>query len=133
MELLNNCQTWNWPLIGKFILIIMILLEGSINLYLLLSYQGISNAIVLSAYLLTTSFIMLINVGLSISIRIYYNYPKTFHVSALLSILSRAAAIIMIVRLNNEVSDQIYITEEGYLKLFRNSAVFILMQIALIY
>jgi hypothetical protein len=83
----------------------MILLEGSINLYLLLSYQGISNAIVLSAYLLTTSFIMLINVGLSISIRIYYNYPKTFHVSALLSILSRAAAIIMIVRLNNEVSD----------------------------
>lgn len=133
MGLLSNCQTWNWPTIGKFILIVITLLEASINLYLLLSNQGKSKATALSAYLLATSFVMLVNIGLSISIRFYYYYPTTFHVLALFSIVSRTTAIIMIVKLNNEVSDQIFITEEGYLKLFRNAIVFILMQIALIY
>ena len=105
MGLLSDWKTWNWSLIGKLIVVLMNFLEGSINLYLLLSNQGISNVMTLSAYLLATSFIMLVNVGLSISIGFYYNYPKTFHVLAFLSIVSRAAAIIMIVRLNNEVSD----------------------------
>ena len=105
MGLLSDWKTWNWSLIGKLIVVLMTFLEGSINLYLLLSNQGISNAMTLSAYLLANSFIMLVNVGLSISIGFYYNYPKTFHVLAFLSIVSRAAAIIMIVRLNNEVSD----------------------------
>lgn len=105
MPSLLNWKSWDCPLFGKLILILMVLLEGNVYLYLLISNQDIGNAVILSAYLLITSAIMLVNVGLSISTRFYFNYPKMFHVMGLLSIASRVAAIIMIVRLNNEVSD----------------------------
>ena len=56
-----------------------------------------------------------------------------FYVAQGMAMLSRVGAIIWIVILDSETSDELFITMQGYAGLMRTSLVFVILQAILIY
>ena len=131
--MLEKIRHWDFPKIGKFVLLFMLAIENITYVYLIISNQSCPKAIALSSYLLTTSVITLIASALSISIRFYFHYWVFFFAVQGVAATCRLGAIIWIVILDNQTSDELFITLEGYAGLMRTSLIFLILQAVLIY
>ena len=96
---------WDYPKIGKFILLGMILIEITTYIYLAINNQQSHQAILLSCYLLLTSVITFIASALSIPIRFYFYHWRLFMMVQGMAILARIVGLIGIVVLDNDASD----------------------------
>ena len=103
--MLEKIREYDFPKIGKFILLFMLTLESITYVYLVISNQSCPKAIALSAYLLITSVVTFIASALSISIRVYFNHWIFFFMAQGLAIACRVAAVIWIVILDSQTSD----------------------------
>lgn len=99
--MLENMKYWDYPKIGKFILLLMLLIEMSTYTYLTINNQQSHKAVLLSCYLLLTSVITFVGSALAIPLRFYFNHWVLFFMAQGLAILSRTVAIVWIVVLNN--------------------------------
>ena len=131
--MLEKIRHWDFPKIGKFVLLFMLAIENITYVYLIISNQSCPKAIALSSYLLTTSIITLIASALSISVRFYFHYWVFFFAVQGVAATCRLGAIIWIVILDNQTSDELFITLEGYAGLMRTSLIFLILQAVLIY
>lgn len=71
--------------------------------------------------------------SLSIPLRFYYSHWMTYFFLGSVSIAGRAAAIAWLIFLNLQVSDSLFITQDGYAGLLRTSLIFLILQSVLIF
>lgn len=133
MPWMEKVKRLDFPKVGKFIIVMMCFLEAAVYVHLIVINQHSSTAVALSSFLLVSSAIGLVASALSIPLRFYYNHWIVYNCLAGTSIASRAVALAWIIILNLEVSDQFFITQDGYAVLLRTSLIFLILQSVLIF
>lgn len=124
---------WDYPKIGKIILLGMILIELSTYVYLVINNQQSQKALSLSSYLIFTSLITFIASALTIPLKFYFYHWILFFSIHGIAIISRMVGIVWIIILDNQVSDELYLTVEGYASLMRTSLIFLILLLILVY
>lgn len=99
--MLENMKYWDYPKIGKFILLGMILIEMSTYIYLAVNNQQSHKAILISTYLLLASVVTFIASALAIPLKFYFSHWILFFIAQSLAIMLRVVAIVWIVVLDN--------------------------------
>ena len=97
--MINLRRRLNFPLIGKGLIMLMAITEGSVYIWLLSSQDG-SKANLLSSFLLVTSLLTVAHVACSIPVKMYSHWPKLYYSIGLVSILTRIVVILLVVMLN---------------------------------
>lgn len=111
----------------------MLFIEMSVYVYMAIANEHCQPALMLSCFLLVASFLTLLPTVLSIPLTFYYYHWRIYFVLAALSIAGRVAAIIWVVVINFSTSDQLFLTEDGYVSLVRTSLIFLALQAVLIF
>jgi len=70
---------------------------------------------------------------LSIPISFYYNYTVAYSIIGILAILSRLISMILLQKLYNTPSEELYLTGDGFLCLIRTALIFIFVECVLIF
>jgi hypothetical protein len=100
MAWLDKVRQLEYPEVGKYVVIFMLLLEISAYIYLVISSQDCLKAILLSVGLLVASFLTVVASALSIPLKFYFNHWILYNIMAVLSILARITVLVWIVILN---------------------------------
>lgn len=124
---------WDYPKLGKCVLLVMLGIEIGVFVYLVIENQHCRKAVLLSSYLLGTAVFTFVASALAIPLRFYFHHWIIFFVMQGLAIAARLGAIVWIEVLNGQISDELFITQEGYAGLMRTSLIFAILQMILIY
>lgn len=98
-------RSWDFPHLGKILLLIMTTTESIVYLSLAISYSFDSTSLFLSLGLLFASITTIILTAISISAKIYYYHTKIYLCFAVLAVFARIATMIIINKMNGEPSE----------------------------
>lgn len=133
MAWLDKVRQLEYPQAGKYLIFVMLLLELSIYVYLAIASRECLKAILLSVGLIIASFLTVVSCGLSLPTSFYFKHWIIYNIIGLLSLVGRVTMLIWIMILNFEISDELFMTQEGYAGLMRTSLIFLILQAILIY
>lgn len=93
-------RNWDFPHLGKILLLIMTTTESIVYLSLAISYSFDSTSLFLSLGLLLASITTIILTAISIPAKIYYYHTKIYLSAAVLAVSARIATMIIINKVN---------------------------------